>query len=243
MPSLYRTFDNLNGRSTYVAPAIKTINAGSNCYLVKTDGGFVLIDTGVASKRTALEKELANAGCEVGDLKLIVLTHGDSDHADNCVYLRKRYGAEIAMHADDAGMVERGDMSWNRKAKPDRIAAMGRVIMLIGKLMLLVKPGSFDTFSPDVYVEDGQSLSPYGFDANVLHLPGHSKGSIGVLTSDGGLFCGDLIYNFFKPNLVLIDDLAAARASVERLKTLNVRTVYPGHGKPFPWEEFARKHG
>lgn len=78
---------------------------------MKTDGGFVLIDTGVAFKRAALEKELASAGCRVGDLKLIVLTHGDSDHADNCVYLRKRYGAEIAMHRDDAGMVERGDMS------------------------------------------------------------------------------------------------------------------------------------
>jgi hydroxyacylglutathione hydrolase len=233
----------LDGRSTHVTSTIKTINAGSNCFLVKTEGGFVLIDTGVASKRAALEKELASAGCGTGDLTLIVLTHGDSDHADNCAYLRKRYGAEIAMHRDDAGMVERGDMSWNRKAKADRITAMGRVIWLVGKLMLLVKPGEFDRFSPDVYVEDGQSLSAYGLDANVLHLPGHSKGSIGVLTSDGSLFCGDLIYNFFKPNLVWIDDLAAAKASVGRLKTLNVRTVYPGHGKPFSWEEFARKHG
>lgn len=120
---------------------------------------------------------------------------------------------------------------------------MGRVIMLVGKLMLMVKPGSFDRFSPDVYVEGGQSLSAYGFSANVLHLPGHSKGSIGVLTSDGGLFCGDLIYNFFKPNLVWIDDLAEANGSVGRLKTLNVRTVSPGHGKPFRWEEFVKKHG
>ncbi|MHB1345788.1 MAG: MBL fold metallo-hydrolase [Thermoleophilia bacterium] len=223
--------------------AIKRISAGSNCFLVKTDSGFVLIDSGVASKRAALERGMVGAGCETGDLRLVVLTHGDSDHADNCAYLREKYGVEIAMHPDDVGMVERGDMAWNRKAKMDRITAMGRVIMLVGKLMLLVRPQTFDTFPPDICVEDGQSLSPYGLDATILHLPGHSKGSIGVLTSEGDLFCGDLIYNFMKPNQVLIDDLAAARASVERLKALNVRTVYPGHGKPFPWGEFAKRHG
>ena len=226
-----------------VTSTIKTINAGSNCFLVKTEGGFVLIDTGVAYKRTAVERELENAGCGAGDLKLIVLTHGDSDHADNGAFLRRKYGAPIAMHRDDAGMVGRGNMSHSRKAKPDRITAMGRVIMLVGKVMTLVKPGDFDCFSPDVHLEDGQSLAEYGFDAKVLHLPAHSRGSIGVLTPDGELFCGDFIYNFFGPNQVWVDDLAAANAGVERLKTLNVRTVYPGHGKPFPWEKFVRKHG
>ena len=50
---------------------IKTINAGSNCFLVQAEGGFVLIDTGVAYKRTAVERELQNAGCGEGDLKLV----------------------------------------------------------------------------------------------------------------------------------------------------------------------------
>ena len=159
------------------------------------------------------------------------------------VPLRKKYGAPIAMHPNDAGMVRRGDMSHSRKAKPDRITAMGRVIMLVGRLVTLVRPGNFDCFSPDVYLEDGQSLSEYGFDAKVLHLPAHSQGSIGVLTPDGELFCGDFIYNFFRPNQVWVDDLAAANAGVERLKTLGIRRVHPGHGRSFPWEKFVRKHG
>jgi glyoxylase-like metal-dependent hydrolase (beta-lactamase superfamily II) len=223
--------------------AIKTISAGSNCFLVKTGTGFVLVDTGVASKRSALEKELESSVCEAGDLTLIVLTHGDSDHAGNAAFLRKKYGAPIAMHRDDAGMVERGDMSSNRKVKPDRITTMGRVIMLMGRIMTMVKPATFECFSPDVYLQDGQTLAEYGCDAQVLHLPAHSKGSIGVLTANGDLICGDFIYNFFGPNQVWIDDLTAARTGVERLKTLSVRTVYPGHGKPFPWETFVRKRG
>ncbi len=223
-------------------PAIKVIGAGSYCYLVKTESGFVLIDTGIASKAAAVERALENAGCGAGDLKLIVLTHGDSDHADNATYLREKYDAPIAMHPGDANMVERGDMSLGRKAKPDRITGMGRVIKVMGVLMRPVKRGSFDRFSPDVFLEDGQSLSSYGLDATVVHLPAHSKGSIGILTVAGDLFCGDFIYNFFGPNQVWVDDLAAANAGVERLKALNVRTVYPGHGKPFAWDEFVRKH-
>jgi glyoxylase-like metal-dependent hydrolase (beta-lactamase superfamily II) len=224
-----------------VASTIRTINAGSNCFLVKTEGGFVLIDTGVAYRRDALVKQLERAGCEAGGLKLIVLTHGDSDHADNCAYLHREYCAPVGMHPADAHMVERGDMSLGRKARPDRIMAMGRVIGLVGRLMSLLRPPPFDRFSPDLLLEDGQSLSLYGLDATIVHLPGHSKGSIGVLTSDGNLFCGDLIYNFFKPNMVWIDDLPEANASIDRLRALNVGTVYPGHGKAFPWSEFAAK--
>ena len=65
---------------------IITLNskAGSvNCYLVKTDTGYILIDTLFPTMRDALEKELENAGCEHGNLQLIVLTHGDIDHDGN----------------------------------------------------------------------------------------------------------------------------------------------------------------
>jgi hydroxyacylglutathione hydrolase len=40
-----------------------------NCYLIKTDSGSMLIDTGCANSRARLERELVAAG---GNLKLIV---------------------------------------------------------------------------------------------------------------------------------------------------------------------------
>ncbi len=95
----------------------------------------------------------------------------------------------------------------------------------------------------DLSIEDGYDLSGYGFDAKVLSIPGHSKGSIGILTAGGDLFCGDLLINMDKPVLNdIIDDSAAANASVERLKSLEIDTVYPGHGKPFPTELFIKNH-
>ena len=38
----------------------------------------------------------------------------------------------------------------------------------------------------------------------------------------------------------IMDDVPAAQASVERLKSLEVRTVYPGHGQPFLWGQYSR---
>lgn len=208
---------------------------GVNCYLLKAGSGFVLIDTGFKSKRTMLDKELASAGCRPGDLKLIILTHGDSDHADNCAYLREKYGAKIAMHKDDAGMVEKGDMGWNRKAKADHMSPLFKIMSRV------VKPGRFEKFKPDFYIDESFDLSAYRLDAQVLHLPGHSKGSIGVLTVEGELFCGDLLYNFFgRPNSQFIDDLSAFNDSIGKIKMLNVKTVYPGHGKPFPLARFVK---
>jgi len=114
--------------------------------------------------------------------------------------------------------------------------------MFISKAMtILGLSGKFDTFKPDIYVSDGQRLSEYGFDAEILHLPGHSKGSIGVLTNEGNLICGDLFMNMPTPNLhFMIDDLPAAKTSMNKLKFLGIKTVYPGHGKPFLMERLLK---
>ena len=60
-----------------------------NCYLIENDSKYILIDTGSSKQRTQLEKELKNAGCKPGNLKLIVITHGDFDHTGNASYLLK----------------------------------------------------------------------------------------------------------------------------------------------------------
>jgi len=129
------------------------------------------------------------------------------------------------MHNDDSGMVEHGDMFWNRK-KPNLL------IRLISGLLFRLNKS--DRCKPDVYLEDGDYLSGYGFDAKILSIPGHSKGSIGILTSDGNFFCGDLLANTGKPDLwSIMDDPPTANASVSKLKSLEINTIYPGHGKSF----------
>ena len=201
-----------------------------NSYLVKTDLGFYLIDTGMTNARRQLEAELGRLGCLPGDLKLILLTHGDFDHTGNAVYLRQQYGSQIAMHKGDAGMLENGDMFWNRKID-------NRVLK--GVMSRLMPFKAQNRGKPDVLLEEASSLSAYGLDATVFNTPGHSSGSVCILTASGDLFCGDLFTNSTgKPGLnSMMYDQPAGDASFKRLKTLPIQTVYPGHGKPFRWEE------
>jgi hydroxyacylglutathione hydrolase len=196
-----------------------------NSYLVKTKTGYVLIDTGSKNSRSVLHEELTKIGCVPGLLKLIILTHGDFDHIGNAAYLRSAFGSSIAMHKDDTGMAERGDMFVNRK-KPN---------IVIGTIMPIVAGfGKTQRFTPDILLEDGYDLSTYGFGARIISLPGHSKGSIGIVTSNNELFCGDLFENINKPSLnALMDDSVAAKSSVSKLRDLNIAKVYPGHGQPF----------
>jgi len=201
-----------------------------NCYIVDTGSGFFLIDTGASNRRREVERQLEDAGCKPGDLKLIILTHGDFDHTGNAAYLRGKFGARIAMHRDDAGMLERGDIFWNRKSGNFLIRAVASFLFRFGKS---------ERCSPDLYLEEGDNLSEYGLGARVLHIPGHSKGSIAILTADGALFSGDLL--LYKDGPVLnsiIDDRAAAKASFEKLKSLKANTVYTGHGESFSMELF-----
>ena len=94
-----------------------------------------------------------------------------------------------------------------------------------------------------LFFDEGYDFSEYGFDAEALEIPGHSKGSIGILATSGELFCGDLLANVEKPDLwSIIDDSYVAHASVEKLKSLQINTVFPGHGQPFLMDIFMKTH-
>ncbi len=208
------------------------LNVTVNCYLIKTAEGFVLIDTAKAGQRKTIERELEQAGCKHGDLKLIILTHGDFDHCGNAAYLRETYGAPIMMHKADIGMVEQGDMFWNRN-QPN--------ILVKSITGLLFHLSDEDRFDPDFYLAEGDDLAKFGFDAQVIELPGHSQGSIGLLTADGDLFCGDLLGNVDHPVIwSIMDNPEVAQASVDKLMHKPIRRVYPGHGKPFMMGDFIR---
>ncbi len=216
--------------NTITIPFIFNITV--NCYLLKTDSGFILIDTAKTGERYVVEKELSKAGCKPGNLQLIILTHGDFDHCGNAAYLGKKFGAQITMHEDDRGMVEKGDMFWNRKTPNFLVKSI---------MALMFRLHKADRFKPDFFVKEGDNFSKYRFDAEVVEVPGHSKGSIGILTADGTLFCGDLLANVDKPDIwSIIDDKEAANASVEKLMGIEINKVYPGHGRSFPMLMFLK---
>lgn len=199
-----------------------------NAYLLEFEAGFILIDTGFAKRRDDLVSALEEAGCNRDNLKLVILTHGDPDHVGNASFLRSEYGVGLAMHRADTGMVERCDMTWNRG-------------MYFGQELILKAITPFikcETFKPDLYLKAGERLDEYGLAAEVIHIPGHSKGSIGIVTDSGALFCGDLFNNIRKPTWhIIVDKIAASNSLVRIRDKSHITTVYPGHGDPFAFED------
>lgn len=219
------------GQITNITLAMPLGMGTVNAYLIRASMGHLLIDTGASVARKELLEKLESNRCTPASLKLIVLTHGDFDHIGSAAYLRSVFRAKIAMHKEDSGMAERGDMFINRK-KPN--------VFIRLLLPIFSGFGKSERFTADIFVSDGANLIEYGLDARVLSLPGHSRGSIGILTADGDLFCGDLFENTKNPTLnSLMDDLTAAKASVERLRAMKISTVYPGHGQPFSQERLV----
>ncbi|MFZ1976368.1 MAG: MBL fold metallo-hydrolase [Bacteroidota bacterium] len=205
-----------------------------NSYLVKLKDGYLLIDTGLNTSWSQLEGKLLAEGCLPDRLKLVIITHGDFDHTGNCAALQKKYKVKIAIHSADSSMVENG-----ARLKRHIRTFAGKIRIVLSKLRR--RKFKFETFKPDIFLTDGQILNEYGFDAKVIHTPGHTKGSISILTNDGDLFSGDTIGLTKKGTVDLsayIDDMQEINKSVKFLKTLKVRRFYPGHGKPFEMKDF-----
>ena len=66
-------------------------------------------------------------------------------------------------------------------------------------------------------------------------MPGHSPGSLAVVTAEGDAFVGDLFVNYAVPSQpIYLSDRKAWQQSYERIRALGLRTIYVGHGEPFP---------
>lgn len=113
---------------------------------------------------------------------------------------------------------------------------------------LLVDAAPVPGFDPDSYVlrpptsylpvEDGDVIDLGDRTLTVLHLPGHSPGSIALFEPDpGALFSGDVVYDL-REDEELLDAISGANVpdyvdSLTRLGDLPVSVVHPGHGQPF----------
>lgn len=206
-----------------------------NVFLIKTADGYILIDSGFSIQRDMLEKALLEEGALPDKIKLVVITHGDLDHIGNCKLLQEKYHCRIAMHPDDVPMAVEGF-----RPKRTMKSFRAKFFTLIRKLRK--SKFQIDTFTPDILLTEGTSLKEYGWDATVYHLPGHTKGSIGLLTPDGTFFPGDIFSNRKQPKTAsYIENATQLKATEKRIKELPVKVLYPGHGKPFEMKDILQK--
>lgn len=87
---------------------------------------------------------------------------------------------------------------------------------------------------PTRIVEEGDVLDLGDRSFEILHLPGHSPGSIGLWESSSGtLFSGDAIYDGPLLDAIPGADITDYARTMERLRALPVRVVHAGHDPSF----------
>ena len=175
---------------------------GTNTYLVSENGRGILIDVGSDGEDLYLY-----ALKEGITLEAVLLTHGHFDHANGCAELQQK-GIKIYIHEADA------EKLYTYKG----MAAFAGV--------------KLNAFKADEFVEDGETLSLMGKKINVLHTPGHSKGSVCYVIDDS-VFCGDTLFFGSYGRYDFYDGaLNELKNSAKKIFSLNGDyKLYPGHGE------------
>lgn len=208
----------------------------TNCYLLRSTGGVVLIDPGPPGGAQRVVAAAVEAGVEPSDVRLILVTHGHLDHYGATAEVKAWCSAPVAAHAGEPEFSQD-----RRNALPPAQTLRGSVVR--GFYLLLSPLAHFAPLEADLLLYGGADLSPHRVDAQVVLLPGHSPGSLGVLTAEGDVFVGDLFVNYSVPSQpIYLSDRDAWQQSYERVQALEPRMVYVGHGEPFPGEKLAVIH-
>lgn len=157
-------------------------------------------------------------------LKLIYITHAHFDHYGGAAELRRKTGAKILVHPEDAEDMSAG------KTNLGSVNGRGKLIQpLLPLIEAVMRP---EGTAPDELVVDDDDLTEYGLPAKVVHTPGHTPGSTSLLLNDGVAFTGDLISTSGGAHVqrYFATDWSSIGPSVSRLQNLQPSHVFTGHG-------------
>lgn len=209
---------------------IVQINAGSNCYLVKQNDSAILVDTGLSGNERKILTE-----CTDKQVKLIVLTHGHIDHIQNAAFLAEQLQVPIAMNRKDLDLV-RDNLCREMKTK----GLLGNIVLLFSNLS--TKNTKLKYFEPDIFLNEGDNLSQYGVNAEIVELPGHTEGSIGLKLVNS-ILVGDALMNMFRPGVSLLyESREEMLRSADKIANLGEVQIYFGHGKSVNNRKWVTEH-
>ncbi|WP_294296868.1 subclass B3 metallo-beta-lactamase [uncultured Chryseobacterium sp.] len=129
-------------------------------YLIVTGKGNILINTGLADSLPIIKNNIKKLGFKYDDIKILLLNQAHYDHLGAMADIKKETGAKLYADGADAEVLKSG----------------GKSDYEMGKYGVTFKP-----VIPDFILKDKQVITLGNTRLEMLHHPGHTKGSCSYL--------------------------------------------------------------
>ncbi|HSB06732.1 MAG TPA: MBL fold metallo-hydrolase [Thermodesulfobacteriota bacterium] len=199
----------------------------SHIYVVGdlTSRDLSLVDVGLIGKAGYKIQSLQRMGINLKDIKRIIMTHTHLDHI-GCLseILKKIPWAELWVHTLEAAPLEKGD---------ERTVYGMDMFRTLCQTQYGLKSGAF-AFQTNRTLEGGETLNIGGTKWEVIHIPGHSMGSIALYhRTKKILIPGDVVYADYAIGRFDLHGANASdlKTSLMRLAKLDVDILLPGHNQ------------
>jgi glyoxylase-like metal-dependent hydrolase (beta-lactamase superfamily II) len=233
---------------------IPFIQAGGpvNAYVVEEEHGLLLFDPGLGTEtsQAALAEGFSQIGHRLDEVNRIVLSHGHIDHFGAAAWILNQTGRAIpiSIHIADANKVLKSGLDW-----PTQLAANNRYLMSLGvpssvldQMIVGMKrdPELGKRLNEVEPLLDGDIFRCKHVSLEVHHMPGHTPGVCCLYDRDHRLlFSSDHLLEQVSPNPLIelgpegktaaFKPLVTYFKSLNRVRSLPVDLVLPGHAVPF----------
>ena len=211
----------------YFIPGQDEMIPDAHAYVVGelSSNDLSIIDAGMIGKGAYKIQSIQDMGISLENIKRLIITHTHMDHIGCLSEIREHIPwAELWLHKDEAGPLEEGD---------DRIVYGMEMFRSMCQMQYGLKPGAF-TFHVDKRLDGDESLDIGGMVWEVIHIPGHSPGSIGLYhRTKKILIPGDVVYADYAIGRFDMHkaDGSVLKDSLMRLAELEVDILLPGHNR------------
>ena len=199
----------------------------SHTYVIgkPSSGDLTVIDVGLMGKARYKIESIQKLGIDLASIKRVIMTHSHLDHI-GCLtdFLKEIPDAELWMHSSEAQRLEEGD---------ERVLYGMDMFQSICQAQYGIKPGTY-SFQTDRKLEGGEILEIGDLAWEVIHIPGHSEGSVGLYNRPGKILIpGDVVYADYAIGRF---DLVGSNGpqlkdSLMLLGQLEVDVLLPGHNR------------
>jgi hydroxyacylglutathione hydrolase len=202
-----------------------------NSYLYKTSTNkYVLIDTTRHNRENIILEELKKRKIDPKDIVFVFITHYHSDHTDGNFQLQKTIHAPFSCPFLECKYLTQG-------VKVPLPHSLYPLVNTVVKWISTFRKFELVQYEAKIQLRGGEILSDFG-SLKVLHTPGHTNGSLSLVTKNGECFVGDVLFgSFFGEDipmfhpLLVYEDFPKLYLSIKLLLDENCKVFYPDHGR------------